>query len=385
MSPTYERIDGDGEYSVSSSGVDMVIDGDDVRHYLYGKRGNLYAATETGAGVTLGTPLVDHDCSQVGESYFYRCTVGDFVSALVMPNNDLQYLYSTSSSLQSYQYPGPTYYEYAGGLNALAPGGSPVSLDFSEGGNSQMGANGGFNDMAVDSQGLVHVAYQKYQYQLLPGPEYRYWAVAYTNSDQWSGEPTIVDDSGDNWYRWIEVMVDSQDTVYLGYYSYDYSDPGIRLATLTKAGWTIDAIVSPATYYSDPAFAVDDQDYLHLVYRDHDNSRLVYGTNQSGSWLFEEVPDGSSDPSDPDNTAGLTLTIDAADRPVVAYINNTDKLLHYLVRDTAGWTDSSAAAPATVATTTRIRLSWDSAGRLHLAYEAGHRLWHQWVDLTAEQ
>ena len=127
-------------------------------------------------------------------------------------------------------------------------------------------------EMVVDSNDHLHVShwvtgdYLHYRYYNGSG-----WSIPYTTSN--------VDSYGTG------IAVDSQNHAHIVFSSPAYVCGGLMLAYDDGTTWTkINLDTSTDLIGCYPSIDIDQDDAVHVAYRDHRNSRFNYITNESGTW-----------------------------------------------------------------------------------------------------
>ena len=127
-------------------------------------------------------------------------------------------------------------------------------------------------EMVVDSNDHLHVSHwvtgDYLHYRYFNGTD---WSIPYTTSN--------VDSYGTG------IAVNSQNRAHIVFSSPAYVCGGLHMAYDDGSGWTkigLDTSTDLIGCY--PSIDIDDNDAVHVSYRDHRNSRFNYITNESGPW-----------------------------------------------------------------------------------------------------
>ena len=127
-------------------------------------------------------------------------------------------------------------------------------------------------EMVVDGNDHLHVSHwvtgDYLHYRFFNGTD---WSIPYTTSN--------ADSYGTG------IAVDSQNRAHIVFSSPAYVCGGLHLAYDDGSGWNkigLDTSTDLIGCY--PSIDIDDNDAVHVSYRDHRNSRFNYITNESGPW-----------------------------------------------------------------------------------------------------
>ncbi len=168
------------------------------------------------------------------------------------------------------------------------------------------GASGNvFNDLAIDSQDYVHIAYYAGSQE----------GVHYMTNRSGSFVETVID--SDNWVgSYVSIAIDSADKVHIAYYDNYYND--LRYATDASGTWEVTTVASAYGVGRFASIAIDSLDQAHISHIQDDWGYLMYTTNAYGIWRSTEL----------DTNVGLgqrTYTgigLDSLDRVHIAYRKN---------------------------------------------------------------
>jgi hypothetical protein len=222
-------------------------------------------------------------------------------------------------------------------------------------------------DMIVDSNGVVHIAYNSndgVNYELFyvnrisgawSTPEF-ISTTSDTGSTTVSMDVDLLEnihiafDSGigsndtftytqnisGNWStevvrptsRWYSLALDSSNNPHVAYY-FDYN--GLNYAVRTVAGWThenVDSSGDLGTFAGRiPNLVLDSYDNAHITYFDYISQSIKYATNSSGVWEIENVITGV--------IGNHGIVIDPEDNIYIAYTDDGDIYLGKRTDD--GW------------------------------------------------
>ncbi|HPQ71846.1 MAG TPA: hypothetical protein PKW95_22170 [bacterium] len=379
---TYDWIDGDSEYRVTGE-VSLGVDEAGSLFYLYPKYNHawyedcnyrtLYDAQQAGGAVTLAAPISAGSCYIHEEYHYYtnqHYNAGESNYLLLQAVGAPVYLFSNSHHGYTDTWFG-TEYSYAGALLYKPRGGTSVTLDNAEAGDMSM-YNGEYNDMAKTSDGVTHIAYNKYEYREATTPPYyyAYFKLAYTNSDNLTGDPEIVDEAY-SMYSSIKVLVDSSDTVRIAFIattSHDYS-VDFNIAEKDGDAWIVTNVLNTLDYIS-PVFALDADDQLHGIYKL--GQTLVHGAYTAGEWVVETIDDALVD------SPQFAYLFDPSGWIHLLYTQEDDSRLYYATNRSGLW--EMTELPLIAPVETSLAMVQDAAGDLHVALGAAYRLWHTSFD-----
>ncbi len=250
-------------------------------------------------------------------------------------------------------------------------------------------------EMVVDSNDHLHVSHwvtgDYLHYRYFNGTD---WSIPYTTSN--------VDSYGTG------IAVNSQNRAHIVFSSPAYVCGGLHMAYDDGSGWTkigLDTSTDLIGCY--PSIDIDDNDAVHVSYRDHRNSRFNYITNESGPWdkyqhsntntpgyytqtkvksdgdifIIQKNANGlryaegypgtlwSQGAVSGDSGDDTSLYLDALDRPhVLHWKSNTDDLL-YSTRSTSGsWSSLTVDGAGGLDVGRSNALVVDDNHQLHAAY-----------------
>ena len=207
--------------------------------------------------------------------------------------------------------------------------------------------------MKIDSSNAAHVCYSDF-YQL------RYatnssgtWVTNDVGTAQTS--PGTLDCS---------LVLDSSGKAHVSYI--DPQADRLLYATNQSGSWAIEVVEQDmgANVYAGTgtAIAVDSTGGVHITYHDPDGDRdLKYATNQAGAWVVETL-DGSGE-------VGLdsAIAIDPAGNLHVSYVDATNGRLKYTSNKSGTW---ESFAIDSVYPYSETSIAVDSTAMIHIAYSA---------------
>jgi hypothetical protein len=137
------------------------------------------------------------------------------------------------------------------------------------------------NAVAVDSQGVAHVAYVKYT----GGTPTQILLYATNASGSWVTTP--IHDTG-NRAEFTEIAVDSNDKVHICFSTYYAPGGDLFYATNASGAWVTTPVAS-GSRARDCDIATDSNNKAHISYYDIDGYDLKYATNASGTWTSQTL------------------------------------------------------------------------------------------------
>jgi len=206
--------------------------------------------------------------------------------------------------------------------------------------------------VALDSQGLAHVAYYSDQFEQL-----KYARELPGKEPRWNCE--VVDSGwGLGYYNSLEIGLDATGGIHICYYS---SLDGLRYACQRDGSWQIEVI--------DPAggphcsLAVDVWGRPHVVYGDWANDDLHHAVRSPQGWARVIVDSAGRVGWDP------SIAVDPYGSPHIAYASYDgpgDWTLKYARLDRGLWRVETVDPSADTGTLSSIALDGD--GRVHITY-----------------
>ncbi len=219
-----------------------------------------------------------------------------------------------------------------------------------------IGSSGGLvTSLALDSAGRPHIAYYADQQSDVA---LRY---AYYDGSGWiSTTVDTISPCSWSWSCWIRLAMDGNDHAHIAYQG---SSAFIRYAYNDGSAWTT-MDVGDKEDWSEFSLALDSTGRPHIVYQYEDE--LLYASYDGSQWSSTEVTDAQA--------AVVSLAIDSADRPRIAYVTNPPNtylaLLTYIAFDGTRWLSETLASESTLslAEGMQLALSLDSRGQAAIAY-----------------
>ena len=231
--------------------------------------------------------------------------------------------------------------------------------------------SGYLNSIAVDSNGHVHIAYQReyFEWDDWFGSETFKFDLKYATNATGSWIITTLEAGG---YQMVypSIAIDSANHVHIAYSFADQISGGrsnVKYATNRTGAWVVSRVDAAEHVGRHASLALDSNDQAHIAYYDEVNADLKYANNVSGSWGVSTV-DSSGDVGQ-----YSSLAVDSGNGVHIAYylMNFADGYLKYARNLTGTWeiqyltTDSSRRRFASIAV--------DSQNKVHIvsSYEGG--------------
>ena len=193
---------------------------------------------------------------------------------------------------------------------------------------------GQFPDIAIDSNDKVHISYYG---QSITGLKY-----ATDESGAWV--VTVIDDTADVGFE-TSIGIDSSDKIHISYY--DETTEDLKYASCvstcsTASSWTPSTIYTTGDTGKQSELMIDSSDNIHIAFYDRGIEGLMYGTDQSGAWVFTVV----------DNTGGYSGT--TGGQPSIGM--DSTGTIHIVHRDV----DNLGIRYSTCSTTCSSSSSWSN-------------------------
>jgi hypothetical protein len=209
---------------------------------------------------------------------------------------------------------------------------------------------GGNPDVAVDTDGFVHIAYYDTK-------EYR---LGYITNLGGGWETTFPDDTDSMGYH-PAIALDDSGAVFVAYQGPDLH---LRIATNRSGDWEWTVIDPTSLTGEKVSIAIDSSGKIHLCHSDGDV--LYYSTDASGAWVTQQVVVFS------EIISGLnSIAVGPSDEVRIAY--QEDNELWYAENNSGIWTTSLLDTSTThmIVPILHPSLKIDDLGHAHIAYAEG--------------
>jgi len=188
---------------------------------------------------------------------------------------------------------------------------------------STVDTNGAKPSIAVDSQGVPHLAYIL---EALPG-----WVkYGVLGADGWE----ISTVSTGYFYGPLDIQVDQKGTPKISWHNHDTENEAY--AELVDGDWVVHDVKHPGHDGWDNNLALDSTGQPHTISIDPKQfggqSGLEYAAFDGKVWTVEEVGSGPLA-----YEFGTGIALDSLDRPHVVWFDDSDKDLKYAVKDAGTW------------------------------------------------
>ena len=242
---------------------------------------------------------------------------------------------------------------------------------------------GGYNSIALDSNGYRHVAYSG----IPSGTSSSNLMYATDASGTWV---SISLDSTGNVGTNPIIEIDSDDNIHITYLRTDSGNQGVKYATCSSScssvsSWTNSIIISAAVGWDYGVMSIDSNDDLHLIYYNGSSSSgiLNYATCSSSCATASSWTNITIDGANKAGFGGMDLVIDSSDHLHVAYSLYSTRDLKYITcssscTSVSSWTNLSIDTVGDVGRMPSIEV--DSNDDLHISYynDTGGGLKYAW-------
>jgi len=219
------------------------------------------------------------------------------------------------------------------------------------------------HSLAIDTAGHVHLAY---------GADFLYYATY--DGSSWQVE--TVDDSG---YvgQYAALTLDAAGRPHISYY--DVGKGSLKYAYFDGRWWhifEIDSGLGRIGGYTSLALTASGQP--RISYYDGTNAALKYAIGDGSTWITETVDtDLGFYPYDYDY-GRTSLALDGADRPHIAYYDDTNTSIKYAHHDGTVWQIQSIDTAGPHGNPPSLVV--DSSNRPHIGYGDGFDVKHAWYN-----
>ncbi len=212
----------------------------------------------------------------------------------------------------------------------------------------------GPNSLAVDSSGVVHLAYAfpngKLQYASWNGtgwtiervdtrsiavhylslaldsddrPHIAYYGNASLNYASWTGQAWALEtvDASGNTGLYARLALDAQDVPHVAYRDFVARD--LRYGRLANGSWQLETVDSAGDVGWFPSIAVNEENIVHMAYYERFRSELRHARRQPTAWFVEQV--------DSEGVVGwyTSLAVDSRGDPHISYYDWSRGSLRY--------------------------------------------------------
>jgi len=220
----------------------------------------------------------------------------------------------------------------------------------------------------LDSSGGAHISYQVYNNSCGTCYNLRY---SYHNGTDWVYED--VKDYSTNWGysntgKNSQIKLNSTDVPHVVFFEDYYDD--VYISIRVNGTWSSSSVDDYGGWYSSAgeraiSLAIDSTDGLHVAYHDISGRFLEYAHRAIGdsSWTKTNVHDQSN------HYVGtsVSIAVDSADRPHIAYLDRSEKDLEYAWFDGSEWLVETLDEFGNAGWHPSIAL--DGRDQVHIAYQ----------------
>ncbi len=202
----------------------------------------------------------------------------------------------------------------------------------------------GPNSLAVDSSGIVHLAYAFFNARL----QYATW-----DGVNWTIERV---DTRSLAVNYLSLALDSEDRPHIAY----YGNASLNYASRSGQAWTLETVDASGNTGLYASLAFDSRDVAHIAYRDLVTQELRYARQANGSWLLESV-DSAGDPG-----WFASTTVDEENVVHIAYYERLGSELRHARRQPDAWFVESVDSDGVVGWHASVAV--DASGDPHITY-----------------
>jgi hypothetical protein len=216
---------------------------------------------------------------------------------------------------------------------------------------------GTFVSLVTDSQGFPHLAYNS---PVRRGVRYAHW-----DGKQWHIQ--LIDPVPTQFTT--SIQLDASGKPRIAYFESTHTSKGngakLKYAYFDGTSWFTKTVALRPRQGVYNSLAIDPAGQTHIAFAE--SGHLEYATYDGSQWQYEEID--SSSGTDASAGLGLTLALDAAGAPQLAYFDSGKKTLKYASKKSGAWkaevVEQLFGTPK-FPDSASIRL--DSGGQPHIAY-----------------
>ena len=216
---------------------------------------------------------------------------------------------------------------------------------------------GTFESLATDSQGFPHLAYNS---PVRKGVTYAYW-----DGKQWHFQ--VID--GVSTQFSTSLQLDATGNPRIAYFESMRIAKGtsdrLKYAYFNGTTWFIKTVALRPRQGVYNSLAIDSAGHTHIAFAE--SGHLEYATYDGSEWRYDAID--STSEANASAGLGLTLALDSADAPQLAYFDSDKKTLKYAYKKSDTWkTEVVEQLSGTPKFPDAASIRLDVSGQPHIAY-----------------
>jgi hypothetical protein len=216
---------------------------------------------------------------------------------------------------------------------------------------------GTFVSLVTDSQGFPHLAYNS---PVRRGVRYAHW-----DGKQWHIQ--LIDPVATQFTT--SIQLDASGNPRIAYFESTHTNKGngakLKYAYFDGTSWFTKTVALRPRQGVYNSLAIDGTGQTHIAFAE--SSHVEYATYDGSQWQYEEIE--STTGTDASAGLGLTLALDAAGVPQLAYFDPGKKTLKYASKKSGAWkTEVVEQLSGTPKFPDGASIRLDSGGEPHIAY-----------------
>ena len=249
------------------------------------------------------------------------------------------------------------------------------------------GDAGLYGDLALDAAGLPHITYVRFIPVVQDGDNYRL-VYAYWDGVRWHSERVDLDQHMGGTGGYNALALDSNGYPHIAYTAGTGSlFLNLKYAFWDGTAWQVQTIDDSEDIEPQVALALDSGDHPHILYQDNDTNELLYTSWDGAAWTEQTIASNMS------QETAHALVLDANDLPHISYNDTVADVIRYAHFDGLNWQNEAVNNPLSL-TSAYTDIALDSAGNPAIAYSWGsfeseihYASWdgQDWVIETAAQ
>lgn len=207
------------------------------------------------------------------------------------------------------------------------------------------------SSLAIDEQGVLHVAYQDAEADTL-----KY--VTRSPGGVWAA-PVVVDGSGIDAGQYLSLAIDSAGRPGIAYF--DGTNGDLRYARFVDGAFTIDVVDSRQSVGLYPSTLFNHENQPCVAYYHRSKGDLRFARFDGNQWWVDDIDRGGND-----RGRSVSLAINSIGRFAAAYEDSTTGKLKFSRQTAVSWVGGTIDNNTTGASF--VSLAFDSTDRLHASY-----------------